>query len=121
MGTSRLPTWIHLKCTCAKRRRRGRARYLGAVSARPVTRHPASTRTHPTNRARAGLDAGQIDELRAFGVERAVSTGRVLFRAGDLSYDFMVILDGAVEILRVDGDGETLITVHPGPGGSSAS
>ena len=64
---------------------------------------------HP---AAAKLDDDQIGELRSFGEERAVVPGEYLFRSGDLSYDFVVILEGTVEILRVDGDAETVITEH---------
>ena len=38
--------------------------------------------------------------------------GDVLFRAGDDSSDFLVVLEGAVDIVRPDVDGETLITTH---------
>jgi thioredoxin reductase (NADPH) len=36
----------------------------------------------------------------------------VLFQAGDESYDFFVLLEGAVDIIRVDLDGETLLTSY---------
>ena len=52
-----------------------------------------------------------IDELRPFGVERAVEHGEYLFRAGDATYDFVVMLEGSAEILRVDDAGETVIAV----------
>jgi thioredoxin reductase (NADPH) len=58
------------------------------------------------------LDEAQIEELRPFGVERAVEHGEYLFRAGDASYDFIVMLEGSAEIVRVDDGGETVIAVH---------
>jgi thioredoxin reductase (NADPH) len=54
-----------------------------------------------------------LDELARVGEERAVAVGDVLFRAGDESYDFFVVLEGAVDIVRPDVEGETLITTHP--------
>ena len=38
--------------------------------------------------------------------------GDVLFGPGDDSYDFSVVLRGAVEILRPDPTGDVLVTVH---------
>jgi thioredoxin reductase (NADPH) len=61
------------------------------------------------------LDAEALAELAPFGEERAVEVGDILFRAGDESYDFLVILEGAVDIIRPDREGDTLITSH-GPG-----
>jgi thioredoxin reductase (NADPH) len=64
------------------------------------------------DRASPTLDAGALAELAPFGEERSVDVGEILYRAGDKSYDFFVILDGAVDIIRPDIDGETLITTH---------
>jgi thioredoxin reductase (NADPH) len=47
------------------------------------------------------LSDQQIDLLRTVGVVRRTSPGEVLFREGDASYDFIVILDGTVAV--VDG------------------
>jgi thioredoxin reductase (NADPH) len=58
------------------------------------------------------LDATALAELAPFGTERTVEAGEVLYRAGDESYNFFVILEGAVDIIRPDLDGETLITSH---------
>ena len=49
----------------------------------------------------ARLSAAQIDLLRPHGAERATARGEVLFREGDRSYDFLVILAGTVA--AVDG------------------
>ena len=51
-------------------------------------------------------------ELAEFGEERAVEVGDVLFRAGDDSYDFFVMLEGEVEIVRPDPRATSLITTH---------
>jgi len=58
------------------------------------------------------LSDAALAELAAFGEEAAVDVGDVLFRAGDESYDFVVLLEGAVDIVRPDLDGDTLITTH---------
>ena len=58
------------------------------------------------------LDAEALAELAPFGEERVVETGDVLYRAGDESYDFFVVLEGTVDIIRPDLEGETLITTH---------
>jgi thioredoxin reductase (NADPH) len=58
------------------------------------------------------LDESSIAELARHGIERVVAAGEILFRAGDLTYDFLVILEGEVEIVREDGDGQHLIAVH---------
>ena len=58
------------------------------------------------------LDAEALAELAPFGHERMVEIGDVLYRAGDESSDFIVVLEGAVDIIRPDLEGETLITSH---------
>jgi thioredoxin reductase (NADPH) len=63
-------------------------------------------------RAAPTLDAEALAELAPFGEARAVAVGDILYRAGDESYDFCVVLEGAVDIIRPDLDGETLITTH---------
>jgi thioredoxin reductase (NADPH) len=59
------------------------------------------------------LDDEQLDELRAFGTERAVDAGDVLYEAGDADFAFFVVLEGEVEILRPGPDGEVEIASHP--------
>ena len=62
------------------------------------------------------LDDSALTELAPFGQERSVSAGDVLFRAGDPSYDFFVVLEGKAEIVRPDIDGEAIIATY-GAGG----
>lgn len=50
--------------------------------------------------------------LTAFGDTRTVATGDVLFRPGDESYDFFVVLEGEVEVVRVDDDAEVVLATH---------
>jgi thioredoxin reductase (NADPH) len=51
----------------------------------------------------ARLSSSLVDLLRRHGSERATTAGEVLFREGDCSYDFLVILAGTV--VAVDGFG----------------
>jgi thioredoxin reductase (NADPH) len=77
--------------------------------------HPALNRTLAYDLPEIAipmLDAEAIDELAPYGEERAVSAGDVLFRAGDESSDFIVLLEGAVEVIRPDPEGETLLTTY---------
>ena len=62
------------------------------------------------------FDAGQLEALAEFGIERDVVAGEVLYRAGDNTYDLYVIIDGRVEILRPEVDGDVVIVVHEGGG-----
>src|SRR5262249_44083641 len=62
------------------------------------------------------FDAEQLAALAVFGTERDVVAGEVLYRAGDDSYDLYVVLDGVVEILRPELDGDVVIVVHEGGG-----
>ncbi|HEY5025371.1 MAG TPA: FAD-dependent oxidoreductase [Acidimicrobiales bacterium] len=62
------------------------------------------------------LDAPTLLELAAFGEERVVTAGEILYRAGDPSYDFYVILEGRADIVRRDTDTETIIASY-GSGG----
>jgi thioredoxin reductase (NADPH) len=61
------------------------------------------------------LDADQLALLRRFGQEQPTTAGQVLFREGDLSYDFIVVLSGAVTVGDHDGDElRELATLGPG-------
>jgi thioredoxin reductase (NADPH) len=63
------------------------------------------------------LDAEQVAVFTALGEPRRVPAGEYLYREGDASYDFYVILSGAVDILaRGDGGAEHVVVRH-GPGG----
>ncbi|MDQ1435841.1 MAG: thioredoxin reductase, partial [Actinomycetota bacterium] len=48
------------------------------------------------------LDDRTIEELEAVGEVRTVPAGEMLYRAGDPTPDFIVVLEGAVEIVRED-------------------
>ncbi len=61
------------------------------------------------------LADSELAVLEALGSRRLVAVGEYLYREGDITYDFYVILSGAVEIL-VRSDGEEQIIVRHGPG-----
>jgi thioredoxin reductase (NADPH) len=62
------------------------------------------------------LDDDQIQELSRDGFRRPTEAGEVLYREGDPTCDFIVILSGKVKIVEGFGsDQERLISVH-GPG-----
>jgi thioredoxin reductase (NADPH) len=61
------------------------------------------------------LDEAELAVLAGLGTRRSVAAGEYLYREGDATYDFFVVLAGTVEIV-VDTDGdERLIATH-GPG-----
>jgi thioredoxin reductase (NADPH) len=53
--------------------------------------------------------------LEASGTHRRVEAGEYLYREGDATYDFYVVLAGLVEVTIKDGGEDRLITTH-GPG-----
>jgi thioredoxin reductase (NADPH) len=61
------------------------------------------------------LDAGDIAAIEALGTRRAVAAGEYLFRQGDVTYDFYVVISGEVEIV-VTSDGADHLVVRHGPG-----
>ena len=62
--------------------------------------------------AAVALTDAQIAELAPFGVERVAAAGEVLYETGDAAYDFMVILEGEVDIVRRDPTGDVTIACH---------
>src|SRR5215204_3712413 len=61
------------------------------------------------------LREDQIEILRRYGQKRKTEVGQVLFRAGDTSNDFIVILEGEVEVIDdFAGDARTLGVFHSG-------
>ncbi len=57
-------------------------------------------------------DMAVMDEL---GTRRPIAVGDYLFREGDVTYDFYVVVSGAIEVLADDGTGEHVVAEH-GPG-----
>jgi len=58
------------------------------------------------------LSDEQLAELMPFGAERSVEAGDVLYRAGDADFDFFVVLEGEVEILRGGSDADDVLARH---------
>ena len=58
------------------------------------------------------LDPEQIEALEARGTRRRTAAGEVIFRAGDTSYDFVVVLEGLVAIVEHDHGAERVIAAH---------
>ncbi len=60
------------------------------------------------------LDADALAGLQPLGTVREVEAGEILFRAGDAADDFIVILEGSVEIVRpgVGWSPEEVLTTH---------
>jgi thioredoxin reductase (NADPH) len=60
------------------------------------------------------LDAADVQAIEALGTRRSVSAGDYLFRQGDATYDFHIVVSGAVEII-VHADGGERVVVRHGP------
>ena len=58
------------------------------------------------------LDGDQISGLKAYGEVRETEPGQVLFREGDTSYEFIVILEGSVSIVENFGGEARTIASH---------
>src|SRR2546421_5781023 len=61
------------------------------------------------------LDDSELAVLEALGSRRSVAVGEYLYREGDTTYDFYVILSGAAEIVVRSESEERIVTRH-GPG-----
>jgi thioredoxin reductase (NADPH) len=61
------------------------------------------------------LGVDEIALLDALGTRRRVGPGEYLYRAGDTTYDFYIILDGEIEIV-IASDGEERLIARHGPG-----
>jgi thioredoxin reductase (NADPH) len=75
-----------------------------------------------STRAREDVDAfpvlsdAQLLEMSPFGTEQPTFAGQLLFEAGEASQDLFVLLEGAAEIVRLDGADAVVIASY-GPGG----
>ena len=65
--------------------------------------------------AAATLDASDIAVVAELGARRQVSEGEYLYREGDVTYDFFVLLSAEVDIV-VTVDGVENVIIHHGPG-----
>jgi thioredoxin reductase (NADPH) len=61
------------------------------------------------------LDDSEIEYMESYGTRRIVHAGDYLYRAGDIGYDFYVVLSGTIDIvLEVDGNEQVIVTHGPG-------
>src|SRR4051794_13828026 len=58
------------------------------------------------------LSADQLSRVQTYGTTRSVDVGDVLFHEGQDSYPFIVILDGAADVVRRSWDGEVIVAHH---------
>ena len=58
------------------------------------------------------FDEAQISEVAAFGVEREVAQGEILFSAGDDDPSFFLVLEGEVEIFGLSDGEQVAIAMH---------
>ncbi len=58
------------------------------------------------------LSDAELVRLAAYGEERPVAAGEVLFRPGDVEYDFFVVLDGDVTVLAGKAGCEEVVASH---------
>ena len=61
------------------------------------------------------LDAADMALVTQLGERRQVNEGDYLYRAGDIAYDFFVVVSAEVDIV-VSVDGEERVIIHHGPG-----
>src|SRR5271170_6441273 len=54
-------------------------------------------------------DVAVIDKL---GTRRPMAAGEYLYREGDATYDFMVVVSGAVDMVVSTGAGEDIVAQH---------
>ena len=67
-----------------------------------------------TEIAEVTLDPGTIDELLAIGTTRPITQGEILYRAGEPTPDFIVVLEGEIEIVRDDDNEIVVVTFGAG-------
>ncbi len=61
------------------------------------------------------LEDAQVERLKAFGEQRSVLSGEILFDQGDSTHGVFVVLEGTIELVSIDCEGEKVIA-ELGPG-----
>ncbi len=74
----------------------------------PVFESDSSDLLFPT------LSPTVLHELEQFGEVRDLAAGEALYRAGDAVWDFSVLLEGEVQVLRDDESHELVVAYSPG-------
>ena len=54
-------------------------------------------------------DMAVMDEL---GTRRPIAAGEYLYREGDVTYDFIVVVSGTIEVVTRNGTEEQIVAVH---------
>ncbi len=73
---------------------------------------PAPSALEPSTQMFPSLTEAQIARIHPHGRVRRVALGDILFRPGDTSIPFFVLLSGALEIVQPGLSGERVITKH---------
>ncbi len=50
--------------------------------------------------------------MAELGTRRPIAAGEYLYREGDVTYDFYVVVSGTIEVVTHNGDGEQVVAVH---------
>src|SRR3954470_3664194 len=66
----------------------------------------------PGDVAGVTLDPAQVDRVRAYGEDRDVEVGDVLFQPGDATYPFVLVVEGTVEVVRRAESGDAVLALH---------
>ena len=59
----------------------------------------------------AGLTRHQLEEVAGTVIERPVKTGKTVIKQGQWGHEFLLVLEGALEVRR---DGQVVATTGPG-------
>ncbi|MCU1452439.1 MAG: cyclic nucleotide-binding protein [Acidimicrobiales bacterium] len=73
---------------------------------------PDAVETPDVSGAYPRLHDEELEALRHVGRRQHLDPGDVLFREGDLTCDFLAILDGLVAVVEGTGDDERVLAVH---------
>ena len=65
--------------------------------------------THAAFPTLTDADMAVMDKL---GTRRPMAAGEYLYREGDVTYDFIVVVSGAIDMVVSDGAGEQLVAQH---------
>ncbi|MFI6598596.1 FAD-dependent oxidoreductase [Nonomuraea sp. NPDC050536] len=71
--------------------------------------------TNPAWTPVAPLSGDQLKKLGTHGTEIAVTSGTILFSAGDASYDLFVVLDGSADVVERLGEVSERVVASYGP------
>jgi thioredoxin reductase (NADPH) len=55
-----------------------------------------------------------LDELGEFGTRRALAAGEILYHAGQEVWDFFILLEGEIQVVRDDDSQELVVSYSPG-------